>query len=71
MPRAQRPKPHRPSHDVPEERDPPALPVEPDEGPVPALIPDDPEDERVIAPAARQARPAQRTGRQVEVAGCP
>ena len=53
MPRAQRPKPHRPSHDVPEQRDPPALPVEPDEGPIPPLIPDDPEHERLVDPAAR------------------
>ncbi len=37
------PKSHRPNHDVPEEREPPALPVEPDEGLIPPVIPDDPE----------------------------
>jgi hypothetical protein len=46
---------HKPSHpntDVPEEFEPGALPVEPDEGPVPDLIPDDPEHERLVDPAA-------------------
>ncbi len=42
----------RPNHDVPEEREPPALPVEPDEGLIPPLIPDDPEHEHRIDPAA-------------------
>lgn len=41
---------HHPNHDVPDELVPGAMPVEPDEGPVPAGIPDDPEDDRVIDP---------------------
>lgn len=48
---------HRPPHpekDVPEEFEPGGQPVEPDEGPVPAFIPDDPEHEREIDPGARQ-----------------
>lgn len=44
-------RPPQPSHDVPDALDPPALPVEPDQGPVPDLIPDDPEHDRVIDPA--------------------
>lgn len=46
------PKPDRPSHDVPEEREPAELPVEPDEGLTPPFIPEDPEHERLIDPAA-------------------
>lgn len=42
--------PHRPHKDLPEEFEPGAQPVEPDEGPVPAHIPDDPEHDRVIDP---------------------
>lgn len=53
MSRTQVPKPHRANHDVPEEREPPELPVEPDEGPIPDLIPDDPEHERLVDPALR------------------
>ena len=49
MSRAGPHKPH-PIHDVPDEPGPDSMPVEPDEGPVPAAIPDDPEDERVIEP---------------------
>jgi hypothetical protein len=45
-------KSHRPTHDVPEEREPPELPVEPDEGLIPPVIPDDPERERIVDPAA-------------------
>lgn len=44
---------HRPSHpdqDVPDEFEPGNLPVEPDEGPVPAEIPEDPERERLVSP---------------------
>ena len=52
MPRTQVRQPHRPSHDVPAEREPPELPVEPDEGLIPPVIPDDPEHDRVIDPAA-------------------
>lgn len=64
-------KPHHPNNDVPEEFEPGALPVEPDEGPVPADIPDDPEHERDIDLGAKQARWAQHTRHQVEVARCP
>jgi hypothetical protein len=46
---------HRPDHDVPEEREQPDLPVEPDEGPISPLIPDDPEHERLTDPAAAAA----------------
>ena len=45
-------KPHHPTRDAPDELEPGSLPVEPDEGPVPALIPDDPEHDRVIDPGA-------------------
>lgn len=62
---AQLHKPHLPTHDVPEESEPDAPPVEPDEGPVPALIPDDPENERKVNPVGSQTRPA---GRHAEVA---
>jgi len=44
-------KSHNPRQDVPGEFDPVAPPVEPDEGTVPAMIPDDPEHDRVIDPA--------------------
>ena len=40
--------PHRPHKDVPEQFEPGVPPVEPDEGPIPAHIPDDPEHDRVI-----------------------
>ncbi len=52
---------HKPHHsnsdvpDVPEEFEPGAPPVEPDEGPVPDHIPDDPEHDRVIDPGAIRA----------------
>ena len=49
-------KPHHPNRDVPGEFDPGAPPVEPDEGPVPAMIPDDPEHDRVIDPAESAGR---------------
>jgi hypothetical protein len=52
MSRTQVPKPHHPHHDVPEDREPPELPVEPDQGLIPPHIPDDPEHERIIDPAA-------------------
>jgi hypothetical protein len=52
MSRTQAPAPHRPNLDVPEEREPPELPVEPDEGLIPPLIPEDPEHDRLIDPAA-------------------
>ena len=41
---------HSPTHDVPDELVPGTMPVEPDQGPVPTTIPDDPEDDRVIEP---------------------
>lgn len=41
---------HHPVHDVPDEHVPGSMPVEPDTGPVPAEIPDDPEDDRVLDP---------------------
>lgn len=43
---------HHPNTDVPAEFDPGTLPVEPDEGPIPAQIPVDPEHDRVIDPEA-------------------
>ena len=45
--------PHRPAHPDRKERDDfdsTDLPVEPDFGPVPALIPDDPEHDRTVDP---------------------
>jgi hypothetical protein len=56
--------PHRPNNDVPEEFEPGAPPVEPDEGPVPTFIPDGPEHEPDIDPAAHQARLSERARRQ-------
>jgi hypothetical protein len=50
-------RPPQPSHDVPDPRDPPTLPVEPDQGPVPDRIPDDPEHDRVIDPANGESLP--------------
>lgn len=41
---------HRPRGDEPD-APPGGLPVEPDDGPVPPLIPDDPEAERTVVPA--------------------
>lgn len=51
MSRAHAHKPHHPDNDVPEEFEPGAPPVEPDEGPVLPAIPDDPEHDRAIDPA--------------------
>lgn len=65
------PKPHHPNQDVPEEFEPGAPPVEPDEGPVPASIPENPEHEHVIDPGEGRPRLVRRTHRQVEVATCP
>ena len=45
--------PHRPHKDLPEEFEPGVPPVEPDEGPIPAHIPDDPEHDRVIDPGVK------------------
>jgi hypothetical protein len=44
--------PHPPNHDVPDEFDPGPLPVEPDEGPVPDGIPEDPEQGRIVDPTS-------------------
>jgi hypothetical protein len=44
--------PHPPVHDVPDEHDPSTLPVEPDEGPEPDRIPEDPEHERIVDPTS-------------------
>ena len=51
--------PHQPHHDVPGELEPGVHPIEPDEGSVPAMIPNDPEHDRLIDPAES---PDQRTG---------
>lgn len=50
MPYSSRHKAHRRPIDDPEEPDGAPMPVEPDEGPIPAMIPDDPEHDRVIDP---------------------
>mgnify|MGYP000367030705 CR=1 FL=1 len=42
-------QPHHPGKNDPDD-EPDALPVEPDEGPVPAFIPDDPEQQRMVMP---------------------
>ena len=55
MTRPQVPKPQHPNRDVPEERERPDLPVEPDEGLVPPAIPEDPEHDRLVDPAAMRA----------------
>lgn len=62
MSHAHSPKPHHPNHDVPEEFEPGTPPVEPDQGPVLPLVPDD--------PGANRAWQAQRTRRQAEIARC-
>lgn len=54
-------KPNHPDNDVPEEFEPGAPPVEPDEGPVPAQVPDDPEHDRIVDPAEDPAQQAQPT----------
>ena len=43
-------KSHRSPIEEPEDPDGAPMPVEPDEGPIPAMIPDDPEHDRVIDP---------------------
>jgi len=63
--------PHHPGNDVPDELEPGALPVEPDEGPVPSHIPDDPEHERVIDPGEIQMTLALSTDYQAEAPRCP
>jgi len=68
MSRAHLHKPHHPNNNGPDEFEPGALPVEPDEGPVPTLIPGDHEHERDFD-RCEPDRPAQRTRRQADVAG--
>jgi hypothetical protein len=50
MPTPKTHKPHHPGKNDADEFEPGSLPVEPDEGPVPALIPADPEHERMVDP---------------------
>jgi hypothetical protein len=54
---------------MPDEDEPGALPVEPDQGAVPDHIPDDPEHDREIDPEATKAKPVRRS--RVEDARCP
>ncbi len=68
MSRTQIPKPQRQQHDVPEEWEPPELPVEPDEGPVAPLIPDDPEHGRLIDPATTRPPEGSRRAKAPESA---
>jgi len=49
MPKTYHDRPRHPAKNDPDD-EPDALPVEPDEGPVPAFIPDDPEQQRVVLP---------------------
>ena len=59
------------NHGAPDEFEPGGPPVEPDEGPVPAPIPEDPEHERVVDPAATLAQQDSTTRHPLEVAQCP
>ena len=68
MSRARSRKPRHPKHDVPEAFGPGAPPVEPDGAVSPVTVPEDPEQERVIAPGPTPARPAERSRRQGEPA---
>ncbi|GAB2877153.1 hypothetical protein GCM10027046_01220 [Uliginosibacterium flavum] len=67
---------HDPKLDIDDEFEPDELPVEPDEGPVPVRIPDDPEHDRIIDPdtsTGSQARRPQRIRsnyQPVEVGRC-
>jgi hypothetical protein len=45
---SKKPRPQPPDIDVPEELEPGALPVEPDQGMVPTHIPEDPEGARLV-----------------------
>lgn len=64
-------KPHLPNNDVPDGFEPGAPPVEPDEGPTPEPIPQDPEHDRVVDPAARQTRLPLPMAQPVGVTRCP
>jgi hypothetical protein len=44
--------PHHPHTEEPDDPEPGWLPIDPDEGPVPPIIPNDPEHERVVDPEA-------------------
>jgi hypothetical protein len=50
MPRTTPHMPPHPNHDVPDDFEPGSIPTEPDEGPVPAIIEDDPEHDRLVDP---------------------
>jgi hypothetical protein len=50
---SKKPRPQPPDIDVPEELEPGALPVEPDQGMVPTHIPEDPERARLVDPEER------------------
>jgi hypothetical protein len=45
-------KPHRTHANEPDDPEPGSLPVDPDQGPVPPIIPGDPEHDRVVDPEA-------------------
>ena len=51
MPKTDSNQPRHPGKNDPDD-EPDGLPVEPDEGPVPAVIPEDPEQQRVVLPEA-------------------
>lgn len=66
MTRAHIQSPRHPNSDVPEEFEPGLPPVEPDEGPVPALIPGDTEHERDVDRGAIRTRwPARQSSQEV------
>jgi hypothetical protein len=64
-------KPHLPDNDVPDKFEPGSPPVEPDEGPVPPAIPDDPEHERIVNPDDEPGLKARPSPSQSEHALCP
>ena len=45
-------KPHRHHGEDADDPEPGSMPVEPDQGPVPPIIPDDPEHDRIVDPEA-------------------
>lgn len=45
-------KPHRHHGEEADDSEPGSMPVEPDQGPVPPIIPDDPEHDRIVDPEA-------------------
>ena len=51
LPRTPR-KPHRSHIEEPDDSEPVPLPVDPDQGPVPPIIPEDPEHDRIVDPEA-------------------